>query len=184
MFAVEKWMEQNAGTTLRYRMEVDMAWPCREIRYVWACDVTNGWCAVDLLVWRELIRNIYIAGATVRLHKVKHIVSFYRRHKFYANRCRYHENDIHAVASEALCSFHGTACVTQLNKQFPPPMNFRSLRTVQTDISQIPMTSSSHDCGSLSRVVMVRKTDQRMINHKKPEAVSSTFLFYFSLPFS
>lgn len=62
-------------------------------------------------------------------------------------------------------------------------MNFRSLRTVQTDISQIPMTSSSHDCGSLSRVVMVRKTDQRMINHKKPEAVSSAFLFYFSLHF-
>lgn len=53
-------------------------------------------------------------------------------------------------------------------------MNFRSLRAVQTDITQIPMTSSSHDCGSLSRVIMVRKTDQRMINHKKPEAVSPT----------
>lgn len=62
-------------------------------------------------------------------------------------------------------------------------MNFRSLRTVQTDISQIPMTSSSHDCGSLSRVVMVRKTDQRMINHKKPEAVSTVCLFHFLLLF-
>lgn len=39
------------------------------------------------------------------------------------------------------------------------------------DVTRIPTMSSSHDCGSLSRVVMVRKTDQRMINHKKPKAV-------------
>lgn len=29
-----------------------------------------------------------------------------------------------------------------------------------------PVGSSQHDCGSLSRVVMVRKRDQRLINHK------------------
>ncbi|XP_055379722.1 uncharacterized protein LOC129610924 isoform X2 [Condylostylus longicornis] len=37
------------------------------------------------------------------------------------------------------------------------------------DVTRIPAVSSSHDCGSLSRVVMVRKTDQRLINHKKPQ---------------
>ncbi|XP_058826887.1 uncharacterized protein LOC131686899 [Topomyia yanbarensis] len=34
------------------------------------------------------------------------------------------------------------------------------------DITQLSTAGSSHDCGSLSRVVMVRKTDQRVINHK------------------
>lgn len=33
------------------------------------------------------------------------------------------------------------------------------------DISKLPNATTSHDCGSLSRVVMVRKTDQRLINH-------------------
>uniref|UniRef100_A0A0K8TRK5 Putative dual scp protein n=1 Tax=Tabanus bromius TaxID=304241 RepID=A0A0K8TRK5_TABBR len=42
-------------------------------------------------------------------------------------------------------------------------------RPVLMDVSRIPTVSSSHDCGSLSRVVMVRKTDQRLINHKKPQ---------------
>lgn len=43
-------------------------------------------------------------------------------------------------------------------------------RPVLMDVSRIPAVSSSHDCGSLSRVVMVRKTDQRLINHKKPHS--------------
>lgn len=47
------------------------------------------------------------------------------------------------------------------------------MRAVQMDAARIPMASTSHDCGSLSRVVMVRKTDQRMINHKKPQSVST-----------
>uniref|UniRef100_A0A182NHH2 SCP domain-containing protein n=1 Tax=Anopheles dirus TaxID=7168 RepID=A0A182NHH2_9DIPT len=34
------------------------------------------------------------------------------------------------------------------------------------DITQLSSAGSSHDCGALSRVVMVRKTDQRVINHK------------------
>lgn len=34
------------------------------------------------------------------------------------------------------------------------------------DITQLSTAGASHDCGSLSRVVMVRKTDQRVINHK------------------
>ncbi|XP_052895153.1 uncharacterized protein LOC128302382 [Anopheles moucheti] len=34
------------------------------------------------------------------------------------------------------------------------------------DITQLASAGSSHDCGALSRVVMVRKTDQRVINHK------------------
>lgn len=46
------------------------------------------------------------------------------------------------------------------------------MRAVITDVPKLPSVSSSHDCGSLSRVVMVRKTDHRMINHKKPEAVN------------
>lgn len=46
------------------------------------------------------------------------------------------------------------------------------MRAVITDVPKIPTVSKSHDCGSLSRVVMVRKTDHRMINHKKPESVS------------
>lgn len=50
---------------------------------------------------------------------------------------------------------------------------FRSFRPVAMDVPHIPTSSTSHDCGSLSRVVMVRKTDQRMINHKKPKAVSA-----------
>lgn len=33
------------------------------------------------------------------------------------------------------------------------------------DITRLPNATTSHDCGSLSRVVMVRKTDQRLINH-------------------
>lgn len=48
---------------------------------------------------------------------------------------------------------------------------FRPMRAVITDVPKIPTVSKSHDCGSLSRVVMVRKTDHRMINHKKPESV-------------
>lgn len=44
------------------------------------------------------------------------------------------------------------------------------MRAVITDVPKIPTVSKSHDCGSLSRVVMVRKTDHRMINHKKPES--------------
>ena len=40
------------------------------------------------------------------------------------------------------------------------------------DVSRIPAVSSSHDCGSLSRVVMVRKTDQRLINHRKQQGVN------------
>uniref|UniRef100_U5EXX7 Putative scp-like extracellular protein n=1 Tax=Corethrella appendiculata TaxID=1370023 RepID=U5EXX7_9DIPT len=35
------------------------------------------------------------------------------------------------------------------------------------DITQLCSAGSSHDCGSLSRVVMVRKTDQKVINHHK-----------------
>lgn len=46
----------------------------------------------------------------------------------------------------------------------------RPTRAIQMDVTRIPTMSSSHDCGSLSRVVMVRKTDQRMINHKTPKA--------------
>lgn len=46
------------------------------------------------------------------------------------------------------------------------------MKAVITDVPKLPTVGSSHDCGSLSRVVMVRKTDHRMINHKKPEAVS------------
>lgn len=42
------------------------------------------------------------------------------------------------------------------------------------DVTRLPTMSSSHDCGSLSRVVMVRKTDQRMINHKTPKSVSKS----------
>lgn len=52
------------------------------------------------------------------------------------------------------------------------------MRAVITDVPKIPTVSTSHDCGSLSRVVMVRKTDHRMINHKKPEAVSITGIFF------
>lgn len=51
-------------------------------------------------------------------------------------------------------------------------MIFRPLRAVQMDAARLPTICTSHDCGSLSRVVMVRKTDQRMINHKTPQAVS------------
>lgn len=47
----------------------------------------------------------------------------------------------------------------------------RPMRAVITDVPRLPTICSTHDCGSLSRVVMVRKTDHRMINHKKPEAV-------------
>lgn len=48
----------------------------------------------------------------------------------------------------------------------------RPMKAVIADVPKLPTVGSSHDCGSLSRVVMVRKTDHRMINHKKPEAVS------------
>ncbi|XP_062552937.1 uncharacterized protein LOC134218091 [Armigeres subalbatus] len=41
----------------------------------------------------------------------------------------------------------------------------RPTRSIK-DITQLATAGSSHDCGSLSRVVMVRKTDQRVINHK------------------
>lgn len=57
-------------------------------------------------------------------------------------------------------------------KAFTNSFCFRSFRPVAMDVPHIPTSSTSHDCGSLSRVVMVRKTDQRMINHKKPKAVS------------
>lgn len=50
------------------------------------------------------------------------------------------------------------------------------MRAVIADVPKLPTVSSSHDCGSLSRVVMVRKTDHRMINHKKPEAVNTKSL--------
>lgn len=53
-------------------------------------------------------------------------------------------------------------------------ITFRPPRAIQMDVTRIPTMSSSHDCGSLSRVVMVRKTDQRMINHKTPKAVRKT----------
>lgn len=39
------------------------------------------------------------------------------------------------------------------------------------DITQLSTAGASHDCGSLSRVVMVRKTDQRVINHKGSQKV-------------
>uniref|UniRef100_A0A2M3ZF87 Putative scp-like extracellular protein n=1 Tax=Anopheles braziliensis TaxID=58242 RepID=A0A2M3ZF87_9DIPT len=41
----------------------------------------------------------------------------------------------------------------------------RPTRSIK-DITQLSSAGSSHDCGALSRVVMVRKTDQRVINHK------------------
>ncbi|XP_063699505.1 uncharacterized protein LOC134830072 isoform X2 [Culicoides brevitarsis] len=40
---------------------------------------------------------------------------------------------------------------------------------VVRDITRLPNATTSHDCGSLSRVVMVRKTDQRLINHVGPK---------------
>ncbi|CAD7077936.1 unnamed protein product [Hermetia illucens] len=48
----------------------------------------------------------------------------------------------------------------------------KTARPVLIDATRIPTVSSSHDCGSLSRVVMVRKTDQRLINHKKAQGDS------------
>lgn len=45
----------------------------------------------------------------------------------------------------------------------------KTARNVLIDATRIPTVSSSHDCGSLSRVVMVRKTDQRLINHRKSQ---------------
>lgn len=58
-------------------------------------------------------------------------------------------------------------------------LDSRPMRAVITDVPpKIPTVSKSHDCGSLSRVVMVRKTDHRMINHKKPESVSRKSSFW------
>lgn len=37
------------------------------------------------------------------------------------------------------------------------------------DITKLSNALSNHDCGNLARVVMVRKTDQRVINHKSPK---------------
>ncbi|EDS35185.1 conserved hypothetical protein [Culex quinquefasciatus] len=48
---------------------------------------------------------------------------------------------------------------------FPDPTFHRPTRNIK-DITQLSTAGASHDCGSLSRVVMVRKTDQRVINHK------------------
>lgn len=42
----------------------------------------------------------------------------------------------------------------------------RPIRPTAKDITRLSNAGSNHDCGSLSRVVMVRKTDQRVINHK------------------
>ncbi|CRL08543.1 CLUMA_CG021366, isoform A [Clunio marinus] len=42
----------------------------------------------------------------------------------------------------------------------------RPIRSTMKDITKLSNAGSNHDCGSLSRVVMVRKTDQRVINHK------------------
>lgn len=42
----------------------------------------------------------------------------------------------------------------------------RPTRTIAKDITKLSNAGSSHDCGSLSRVVMVRKTDQRVFNRK------------------
>jgi hypothetical protein len=43
------------------------------------------------------------------------------------------------------------------------------MRPSGKDIRRLSNAGSNHDCGSLSRVVMVRKTDQRVINHKNPK---------------
>lgn len=42
----------------------------------------------------------------------------------------------------------------------------RPTRAIAKDITKLSNAGSSHDCGSLSRVVMVRKTDQRVFNRK------------------
>lgn len=41
------------------------------------------------------------------------------------------------------------------------------------DITKLSNALSNHDCGNLARVVMVRKTDQRVINHKSPKVKES-----------
>lgn len=52
----------------------------------------------------------------------------------------------------------------------------RQPRPIPVDVPRLPPVGPAHDCGSLSRVVMVRKTDQRLINHKRPQTVSETSL--------
>lgn len=52
------------------------------------------------------------------------------------------------------------------NKFFCSSFLYRPIRPTAKDITRLSNAGSNHDCGSLSRVVMVRKTDQRVINHK------------------
>uniref|UniRef100_A0AAG5DD05 SCP domain-containing protein n=1 Tax=Anopheles atroparvus TaxID=41427 RepID=A0AAG5DD05_ANOAO len=47
----------------------------------------------------------------------------------------------------------------------PHDQQYKPTRSMK-DITQLSSAGSSHDCGALSRVVMVRKTDQRVINHR------------------
>lgn len=49
----------------------------------------------------------------------------------------------------------------------------RPIRPTAKDITRLSNAGSNHDCGSLSRVVMVRKTDQRVINHKSQKDPST-----------
>jgi hypothetical protein len=45
-------------------------------------------------------------------------------------------------------------------------LSIRPIRPAARDITKLSNAISNHDCGNLARVVMVRKTDQRVINHK------------------
>jgi hypothetical protein len=45
-------------------------------------------------------------------------------------------------------------------------LNSRPTNPMAKDITKLSNAVSNHDCGNLARVVMVRKTDQRVISHK------------------
>jgi hypothetical protein len=55
----------------------------------------------------------------------------------------------------------------------------RPIRATAKDITKLSNAGSNHDCGSLSRVVMVRKTDQRVISHKSQKVKILNFLVKF-----
>lgn len=90
-----------------------------------------------------------------------------------ACRCDLHWNSLAGMRQNFQANFfvrkQSYSVLIQLLKLIVHFRSNRPMRPNGKDIRRLSNAGSNHDCGSLSRVVMVRKTDQRVINHKNPK---------------